>query len=651
VLIRAVAALRLSGLSLALQALSGSAALWASPEPESSLSPLEVSASRSREGERARDGRHRELSELVEEGGLSVRRLGGMGSASVLSARGGGAHQLDLSLEGVPLQGAQSQGFDLSLFPSLVFQGLELSEGVLSGGSGAQTAQLNLRLPRLEQGSSQRAELMLSTERGAELGLWAGQAGEGGALGVWLAYGGGSGAFRYRDRYGLLKRREGADFERASVGLSAQRRVADRSLSGFIALAGLERGEPGPEGLEAQRGLSEQGSVAASLRLAPIEQRGSWAPEGQLFMSARSYLYSEDQPLWQSAEALRHLMESRLGGARLSWGTRPLASAEREGERAQAGRAWEAGVTLDARYEESLISSGEEATLRHARSRLALSPRLALALPSGSWQLIALSGAARLDLNSERSALWIPSLSLAASPSASARCELRFSRAFRDPSFDERYLRGPGVIPNPSLSFEDGWWTDLGCRLKLQGRRSSAKLSALGFSQVYERLILYVPLDPYRIQASDDAGAEVLGVTLRAQLKHRLSAPWPVLRLEGQLTGQRHALTSPPYTPLPLRPELYAWGRLALSLRPSALWLKLSHRGALYADRYGLRTLAPATLLDLGLERSWSLSPAQAQRLSLNVALRNLLDASVRDATLRPLPGRSLWLNLSLELD
>ena len=51
---------------------------------------------------------------LERENGLQVRRFGDHGSASSLSIRGSSAQQVDLYLDGIPLQSSSAIGVDLS---------------------------------------------------------------------------------------------------------------------------------------------------------------------------------------------------------------------------------------------------------------------------------------------------------------------------------------------------------------------------------------------------------------------------------------------------------------------------------------------------------------------------------------------------------
>lgn len=619
------------------------------PKEDQELSPLEVN--RKKEGQqRVYQGKQQELSDLVEEEGLSVRRAGGIGSRSMLSIRGGGGHQLEVNLEGVPLQGSLSQGFDLSMFPSFTLDAIEVNEGVLSGESGAQTAQLTLRLPKLQPGTQGKAQLAFSSERGTELGAWAGRAGSQGGVGAWLSGGGGSGAFTYRDRYDLLQRRLGASYLRGSAGVIGAWRIGKHRLSSFTSFSSLQRGEPGPEGQENYGGNRDQQSVLLSIK---FDQDSSWnrkdlfdflIPQTQIFVHQKSDLYQEEMGLWQNTREQAYLNETWDSGFKLAWIFRRF---ENQDQYLKNRFNLQLNTEIQGRWEQVKLYDGLDEESEFHRYRLSITPTFQVGRTVPWIGIMIFKSALRLDLNTERPQIWVPSVAMQIRPQSWFYCEARMSSAFRDPSFDERYVRGSGILPNPSLRSEDGWWADLGCTFKKKVHRMRSKLSLLTFKQSYDRLILFIPLDPYRIQASDAEGASVHGLTLEGQSSLRFVAPWPIIKIDGRLTIQEHHLTSAPYTPLPLRPLYEGWSRATFLLRPSEFWLKYIQRSPLYADRYGLRTLSEISLVHLGLSRTWR--TALTQRIKVDVSMRNIFDARRRDAILRPLPGRSVWIHLSFE--
>ena len=591
------------------------------------------------------EGRHASIDDALTESGAWVQRLGGPASATQVSLRGGAGQQSALYLEGVPLHGLRSQTLDLSLLPLSLLSALSVERGGdgARDGSGAQGGRVTLSLPSPPVGARAGARLGLTTQRGADLGARVGYGGAAGGAELALAAGGGAGDFAYIDRAGLLRRRAGASYERLAGALTWEARGDLGALSGLASVGRLARGEPGPDGLDLGGAASAQRLSLGSLTLRPAARR---APEVTLYATERSYVYEEGAPLWQSAAGSRFTFQDLSAGARLSWSPSPLLSPPRAGG---WGLAW--GLTLSGALMRAQTGSGEGAAARGGgeRALAALTPELALT--RGSWRL---EGAARLDLNSERGALVVPALTARwrAPAPLPLGCHARGSRAFRDPGLDERHLRGPGLLPNPALRHEDGLWGELGCALSPPGRRW--RLSATGFYQRYSRLILYVPLDVYRTQARDDFGARVWGVELSGAARLAPS-PLPPLRLEGQLSLLTHEQRSErggeqgssAGRPLPLRPRGFGWAALSVDLTPASLWLKARGRGPLTLDRYGLRELPAALFFDLGVRRAWALDP---WRVSLDVSLQNLLDERAQDALLRPLPSRSAWVSVGVEL-
>jgi hypothetical protein len=584
------------------------------------------------------EGRHSGVDQALIEGGAWVQRSGGPASAAQVSLRGGGGHQSALYLEGVPLHSVRSQALDLSLLPLPLLSALSVEGGGdgARDGSAAQGGRVTLSLPSPPLGARAAARLGVTTQRGADVALNGGVGGAAGGVGLMASLGGGDGAFVYSDREGLSRRRAGAAYERLAGAVVWEARGDLGALSGVASVGRLGRGEPGPDGLDLGGAASAQRLSLASLTLTPPPSRPR-APTLALYASEHAYIYEEGAPLWQSAGRARFAFEDLSAGARLAW----------EPTRAPLLSPLSWGLTVSGGWTRAQTAEGGEGALRGGGERALASLTPTLALEAGPWRL---EGATRLDLNTERSSLLVPSLTARwrGGEGAHIDCHTRASRAFRDPGLDERYLRGPGLLPNPTLRPEDGLWGELGCALRSPSRRW--RFSATGFYQRYSRLILYVPLDVYRTQASDDFGARVWGAEVSG-FARLTRAPLPPAHLEGRLSELSHEqrpladgapLGARAGRPLPLRPTRFGWARLSVEVDPVSLWLKAWGRGPLTLDRYALRTLPGALFWDAGLRRAWAL---ERWRVSLDVSLQNLLGEQAQDALLRPLPGRSVWVS------
>ncbi len=73
------------------------------------------------------------LSELP---GVSVTRLGGLGSMATLSLRGSSANQVEVYFDGVPLSAGLGGGVDIGLIPVVDLESIEVYRGMSPIGFG-----------------------------------------------------------------------------------------------------------------------------------------------------------------------------------------------------------------------------------------------------------------------------------------------------------------------------------------------------------------------------------------------------------------------------------------------------------------------------------------------------------------------------------
>jgi hypothetical protein len=591
-----------------------------------------------RSGERVKvELRHADLADLLGETSAHLMRLGGAGDRLQVSVRASGGHQNGLYFAEIPLHNLRSQALDLSLFPLSALGAVQASSGGVSalGGSGEIAGRISLEPRALPVGRDWAVEMRGSTQQVAELGLSAGLQNKGGGGALSLSLSGGPGGYLYTDLHGTSRRRQHAEFVRGASVLQWSATPGWATLSGVIGGGRVKRGEPGPEGFERPGRHSDQDLLYASAQLRPLAlfDRSTFKSKLSLYGIQHRYAFFESEPLWQSQGTSKsELTDRRLGGSTYGMSTHKW------------GR-W--GAHLSGSYTLATTQS-----ITASRAQMGFAPTVSLFLN----RRVALTLTMRADHNSERHLLWVPHAELSyMNPQrlGLSECQLRAGRAFRDPGFDERFLVGPGLLPNPKLRYEDGGWTDLRCALILRGKtrlgrwKSSSRVTA--FYQELSRLILYVPLDLYRVRATDDLSVEMSGVELfthwRSWIDRTQETPLPI-SLRGHLTLQRHHLTRSPFTPLPLRPTLHGWVRLSIDPLPISGWIKATGRNSVTADRFGYRRLPEALLWHLGVERRWTWNQ---QRLSLGLSFRNLFNAPTHDFILRPLPGRSIWLSFSIK--
>ncbi|MBB30698.1 MAG: hypothetical protein CME25_17555 [Gemmatimonadetes bacterium] len=84
------------------------------------------------------DGQSTSVSEVLSTAtGVQVKQLGGMGAFSSISIRGSSAEQVDVYLDGVPLNSAMGGGVDLSNLPLAQIEQIEVYRGAGAAGGGA----------------------------------------------------------------------------------------------------------------------------------------------------------------------------------------------------------------------------------------------------------------------------------------------------------------------------------------------------------------------------------------------------------------------------------------------------------------------------------------------------------------------------------
>ncbi|MCA9539263.1 MAG: TonB-dependent receptor, partial [Myxococcales bacterium] len=530
--------------------------------------------------------------------GARVQRGGGAGRAQTVQLRGAGGQQVAVLLDEVPLHTARGDAVDLATVPLGFLDRVEVVRSAAGAlyGSAAQGGVIRLRTRRFE---GPAADVTL---RAGAFGLWQADAGAGGgnrALDGLVALSGSraEGDFRYVDVNGDPQRRRNADHARfAGLARGRWRPGGGRELSALVEGLADERGEPGLESLPDLDARSQRRRLSAALGWRDPSAGGGVLPyRVDVHGQVRRFSFSDPTPAPGAGT------EGAL--ADLSLGAR--------GEASYEGSAWQRPVlAIEGRREAAETTPGARDEVRHGGAL------------SGAWEVDPLSAlrlvaALRLDAVSGRDPLVVPKLGAAFRPIEPLRLRANLGRLFRDPSLDELYFEAPGVRGNPDLRPEDGYGWDAGFTFAA----SVLQVDAQVFGQRYERLIVFVPIDAWRVQARADHGATVDGVEVG------LRAAWPAIELDATWLYQDARFDAPLDTPLPLRPRHRLTGRALLPVGPAALFAHMRWQSEVTADRFGARTLPAYALFDLGAAGPVPL-PAPGQ-LRLSVEFRNVLD--VRD--------------------
>ncbi len=546
--------------------------------------------------------------------GLRVVRSGDAGRGQTVQLRGAGGHQVGVLLDGVPLTAIRGVAVDLSTLPPALLDRVEVMRGAAGAayGSGAQGGVLRLHT-RAVRGPEADARL-----RGGSFGLLQGD----GAV----AYGGpaadgllvvsgsrAAGDFDYADAQGRPATRLNNDHQRLGGLLRGRLRLGGVEASALAHGVWEERGEPGSDqrpDFDA-RTARDQALAALAVEGDAADGRLVWRGQGW-WLRRRSTFDDPTGPV----ERVPARVDDRSAGARLS--------AEWHGFEGQRPSVAVEGHHAHAESRSPTEESGERR-------------------PGGAatvgWEVDAVEGLrvapiVRLDARAGRDVMVVPKLGLAWAaldrPALRVTARANAGRLFRDPGFDELYVRGPGIRGDPSLRPEDGWGGDVGLTVRADVGPLRATLDGMLFAQRYDRLILFVPADAYTIEAQDDFAAAVDG----AELALRLG--WGPLRFEGTWLGQDARFTTAPRVALPDRPSHRLLGMLSATLGPVRPFALGRWHSTIPADRFGSRTRPGYGVLDAGL------AAALPAGFSASAAVGNVLDVQAFDLLQRPLPRRSV---------
>lgn len=563
-----------------------------------------------------------ELGDLLEAAvGAQVRHTGGIGRAQFLQIRGAGAHQIAVLIDDVPLDGGRGSAFDLSSLPAALVAEAEVLRGAAAAayGGGAQGGVLRLRTAppvrrpltdvRLRLGSTALAQIDATHARGnARRGLR-----------VSLAGSRAEGDFPFRDVNGNDRRRSNQDHRRVGGMINAFNDFRDGGrVTLLLEGVALERGEPGIEQFERPDDESAQHRLQGALTWrrqatsVPVETFAlAWA-------RLRGYAFSAPDPLYDGAPYASQDDRSLGGRAEVvaSPGPHRLALA--------------ADVRHEWAHTRTDHVTGEAPTLRDEQRQtqaVTLSEQLT-AHPS-----LTLLGALRLDDTDRRDAVWLPQLGVAWRPIPGLSLRSNAGRLFRDPGLDELYFEGPGVRGDANLRPEDGLGFDLGAEYVT----AHVGLELSGFLQRHDRLIIFAPIDAWRIKARDDFAADIKGLEAAVRLwLGPVSGRVTYTALDAHERGQ-------PGFALPYRPPQRLFAALAAQVGGGAqVYGRLDARAATYTDRFQGKQLPAYALLDLGVRGPLRFVPG----LSAGLEVRNLADAQGLDLAQQPRPGRTVLLSL-----
>ncbi|MEE2789714.1 MAG: TonB-dependent receptor [Myxococcota bacterium] len=552
--------------------------------------------------------------------GLRVREAGGTGRRETVQLRGGSGQQVAVYLDDVRLTSSRGGATDLSQLPILGIERVHIVRGAASAayGSGAQSGLIRLVTQPVNEGMS------AATLRLGSVGLHQLDGAIGGAAGPFDGFIGvrlsdSEGHFPYRDANGQSRLRANNDHRRWGVVSKGRWKLSDGQTLTLL-VDGLmdDRGEPGSSQFPNAFARSADQRLSGTLAW-----RMNNLVDGRLQtalitdLTVRRYQLDNPGSTYQPGQRDFRMSDEQAGlTLEMAW----------EGSRLHRPQ-----VFVEGRYEQAHTQATPgQAQPSHAERGAGAASLSWAWMP---WRPLTVQPVLRVDARTGRDPIWVPKIGVRWTISPVWSVSTNMGRIFRDPSFDELYFESVGLSGDADLAPEDGIGFDASVRLTAPFSWP-LNLQATWFQQRYDRIILFVPIDAYRIQATDRFAAQNVGLETALSLGR---SHW----LRVAYTHQKPRFSGATNTPLPLRPVHLGHLRLTAPWRRAQPTIRLSAQSSMTADRFGHRRLPGYVTVDLGLGIDL------AKPIKFVVELRNLTDERSRfDAVHQPRPGRSCFIEL-----
>jgi iron complex outermembrane receptor protein len=601
------------------------------------------------------------LSELP---GLSVTRLGGLGSFATLSLRGSSANQVAVYFDGVPLSAASGGGVDIGLIPAVDLESVEVYRGMSPIGFGSSAIG---GIVSLASAAATTSGVRAYAGGGSfETGFagvqarWAGSKLR--ALASVNGFGS-AGDFPYRND-------NATPFATSDDSITRRQNNALRQIDGLGHVVGLLPGQRQIWGtasfLHRDQGVPPVGSVlakGASLGTDRLIATLAYESHDDLGLgsSLRAQLYTVatwqrlDDPCGDVSGGVptqtRDLSSSSgatLAGAKPITGWLKLSAvAEGRYERFDPTSILSGAASIPP-GSRAFGAGGVEARLLVQALRLAVIPSLRLEAAKDTLtrpERYRLMGADTAD--TQPATYWLPNARLALVQWASEQVTLRanLGRYGRLPSMIERYGNTGQLLGNPNLVPERGTNADVGANWTRKGERLRLSLDGALFAVWASNLILFRQGRGYT-RPGNLGRARILGVETSVTVDWRGR-----FRFFGQTTftdaRDLEDVKASYGRQLPHRPRLRAYARpelrnLALAGRWRwGLYADLDATSGNYLDSSNLVEVNPRVLFGAGGQVS-----APHWGLRLVASAHNLANTPVVDFAGYPVPGRSVFLTL-----
>lgn len=594
-----------------------------------------------------------DLPQILEQAsGVDIRRYGGLGAFSSLSIRGSTSEQVLVFLDGVPLNQAVGGGVDLGTLPVGGVESIDVYRGAVPGRFGGNGLGGVIHLHSRPAGGPALAHLraqvgafgtkQLSASVGGRRNDWDGL--------LLVDYSHSDNDFRFLDdngtQYNLVDdewtTRLNSDFDSGRIMVRAARHVADSRVQLSHTQDVSHRGLPGIGNFQAlhtrfdtRRRISEvnlfgpmaDGRAGYRLKMYRSAERTEYkdlhGEVGTGTQHDRNTTTSTGLRL-EGNVLFRGLLATLFGGGhqeRFSPERRldpqPFSpSSRRMGTRAGAE------AELSGFAERLLLHAGVQ--MEHLRDDFA--------------------DTESTDQIEHTQTLWSSRLGLVIDIVNGWKLQTHVGRYGRPPGFFELFGDRGAVVGNTDLVSETGLNLDAGLLYRGEVTHSGLRLvEVVIYNNEVDDLIRFVQ-NSQRVSRPHNIGrARLRGIETRARgvLATRL-------HFEGSYTRQRAENLSPfsfeTGKDLPNAPPRRLRSRVTVDVSVLSLHYELSHESRHFLDRANLRPIPARTVHTTGVR-----CPV-GDSISMAIELRNLTDNQVADLWGYPLPGRTAFVSLDIDL-
>jgi outer membrane cobalamin receptor len=589
--------------------------------------------------------------------GIRIRRYGGLGSSSTVSIRGSTSEQVQVYLDGIPLNQASGGGVDLGSLPVAGIESVDVYRGAVPARFGGNSLGGVLHLRTRALGGKPRWRLQSTTGSFGTRQLSLSASAPWQSF-DWMMLIDGSHSdndFRFFDDNGTeynkaddgWTRRRNSDFSSLRTVTKAGRALGAHRLQVHDLHDMSHKGLPGIGNFQSlQTRYDMWRNLAEALLYGPVGRAGGYR--------LRAY-HSLERGTFKD-------FEGEVGAARDHDRTTTRGIGMRGEVTRHAGGGRLITLFADARQErfEGRDLLRDDAPIPEARRRAGsaggeleapLTHRLTLHA-GGQWEGYDdrffddgnFVPAAPLSPANDRLRLWGGRLGITLDMGAGWFLKGHSGHYARAPSFFELFGDRGAIVGNTDLTAESGRNRDMG--LHFRGAGAVTLIELVGYDNRVDDLIRFVQNSQFVSRAHNIGRASLRGIESRAEmrlepiLRHHLSVRVGYVH---QRAENRSPFTFERGNDLPNAPRHHWQLRTGLDAGRWGVNWDLRQESRHFLDRANLRPVAARAIQGAGCHLRWG------TRIRLAFEIRNLTGNGVADLWGYPLPGRAYSLSLSLE--